>query len=141
MTLVFFFSWLPLTTFRLTSEVYDTNLLGDGGEAAVYAGLNLLGAANACTNPVLYAYFNDNFREEYRNLMPWGSWRQKRGPESVDLAEQGRYDPNARGQQSETYLTEVVSSGEVSAPLSKGGEGSKGFAKAASKENRIFHDM
>ena len=40
----------------------------------MYGILHLLGAANAVTNPVLYGYLNENFRNEYISIyrrMPW----------------------------------------------------------------------
>jgi hypothetical protein len=38
--------------------------------------LHLLGTANACFNPILYGYLNENFRNEYKSIysrMPWYS--------------------------------------------------------------------
>ncbi len=34
----------------------------------VYGICNILGLSNACTNPVLYGYFNENFRKEYKSI-------------------------------------------------------------------------
>lgn len=75
-TLVFFLSWLPLNTFRLLAEfgpLWIHPLVG-GREELIFGLLNLLGATNACVNPILYGYFNENFRNEYRDIykaMPW----------------------------------------------------------------------
>ena len=37
-------------------------------EVLVYCLLKLLGASNACLNPILYGYLNENFRQEYRGV-------------------------------------------------------------------------
>ena len=34
----------------------------------VYGLLQLLGTANACSNPILYGYLNENFFNEYKNI-------------------------------------------------------------------------
>eukprot|EP00095_Tigriopus_kingsejongensis_P000260 snap_masked-scaffold272_size230267-processed-gene-1.9 protein:Tk00260 transcript:snap_masked-scaffold272_size230267-processed-gene-1.9-mRNA-1 annotation:"retinal rod rhodopsin-sensitive cgmp 3 -cyclic phosphodiesterase subunit delta isoform x2" len=75
-TVVFFLSWLPLNTFRLLSEFGPAQLhpLLGGREELTFGILNLLGATNACVNPLLYGYFNENFRNEYKYIyraMPW----------------------------------------------------------------------
>ena len=47
-----------------------------GNEEVVYGLLHLLGTANACFNPILYGYLNENFRNEYKSIyrrMPWYS--------------------------------------------------------------------
>ena len=58
-----------------------------GNEELVYGLLHLLGTANACFNPILYGYLNENFRNEYKNIysrMPWYSHSFHRG---IPLAE------------------------------------------------------
>ncbi len=42
----------------------------------MYGICNILGLSNACINPVLYGYFNENFRKEYKSIyraIPWNS--------------------------------------------------------------------
>jgi len=67
---IFFFSWLPLNVFSLVMEMYPeaTRALIEGDEALIFAALHLCGIANACMNPILYGYLNENFRKEYRNI-------------------------------------------------------------------------
>lgn len=78
-TCVFFVSWLPLNVFQLMSEFGQSGykVLGmTGNEEVVYGMLHLLGTANACFNPILYGYLNENFRNEYKSIyrrMPWYS--------------------------------------------------------------------
>jgi hypothetical protein len=84
-TCVFFFSWLPLNVFQLMSEFGQSGFkfLGmTGNEEVVYGLLHLLGTANACFNPILYGYLNENFRNEYKSIyrrMPWYSHSFHRG--------------------------------------------------------------
>jgi hypothetical protein len=46
----------------------------DGTDPLVYGVCTIMGLANACINPVLYGYLNENFRIEYKSLfnrIPW----------------------------------------------------------------------
>lgn len=77
-TLIFFFSWLPLNAFKLLVDAFPDVVLPHitGKEVVIYAFLHLCGLANAIVNPFLYGYLNENFRKEYRNIfrrMPWFS--------------------------------------------------------------------
>jgi hypothetical protein len=40
----------------------------EGNETWIYAILHLFGLGNACINPFLYGYLNENFRKEYKNI-------------------------------------------------------------------------
>ena len=42
-------------------------------DPVIYAVCTLMGLGNACINPVLYGYFNENFRQEYKSLFQWGA--------------------------------------------------------------------
>jgi len=64
----------------------NSGLMG-GDVALTYGLLHLLGSANACLNPFLYGYLNENFRREYKTIyrkMPWYSQSQP-NPSSVVL--------------------------------------------------------
>ncbi len=39
-----------------------------GYESPIYAVMHLFGLSNACVNPILYGYLNENFRKEYRSI-------------------------------------------------------------------------
>lgn len=42
----------------------------------VYGLCTIMGLGNACINPILYGYLNENFRREYKNIfnqIPWHS--------------------------------------------------------------------
>ena len=42
-------------------------------DPVIYAVCTLMGLGNACINPVLYGYFNENFRQEYKSLFQMGA--------------------------------------------------------------------
>ena len=42
-------------------------------DPVIYAVCTLMGLGNACINPVLYGYFNENFRQEYKSLFQMGT--------------------------------------------------------------------
>ena len=52
-------------------------------EVLVYCLLKLLGASNACLNPFLYGYLNENFRQEYRGVKK--QWCQVPRLQSADI--------------------------------------------------------
>ena len=79
-TCIFFVSWLPFNIFSVVTALKPNTFLKfastadqesktiDGGEIEnngtgqlVYGFLHILGAANACTNPILYGLLNENF--------------------------------------------------------------------------------
>ena len=66
----------PVTTTNVTRHGDDTSspdMDHDGtndfhSSQIVYGLLQLLGTANACSNPILYGYLNENFFNEYKNI-------------------------------------------------------------------------
>jgi hypothetical protein len=52
--------------------------MGNGGNshALVYGICHILGLANACVNPVLYGYLNENFRKEYKHIFKMFPWHR-----------------------------------------------------------------
>lgn len=47
-----------------------------GVDPLVYGLCTIMGLGNACINPILYGYLNENFRREYTSLfksIPWHS--------------------------------------------------------------------
>ncbi|KAK4301733.1 hypothetical protein Pmani_026137 [Petrolisthes manimaculis] len=63
--LIFCLSWLPLNLFNVIVDF--TNPFYDDPEAMVivYAVCHLIGMSSACSNPLLYGYFNDNFKRQF----------------------------------------------------------------------------
>ncbi|TRY73362.1 hypothetical protein TCAL_06016 [Tigriopus californicus] len=77
-TLIFFVSWLPLNLFSFMIEIFPHVIRKyiEGSETVIYSLLHLFGLCNACINPILYGYLNENFRKEYKKIyrqMPWYS--------------------------------------------------------------------
>ncbi len=72
-TVIFFVSWLPLNLFTFVMALSPKFLrpVIEGMETVIYALLHLCGLSNACINPVLYGYLNENFRKEYKNIYRW----------------------------------------------------------------------
>ena len=85
-TCIFFISWLPFNLFNIVAALRpktfvnlksNTNTLeNDEGSVnevgqLVYGFLHLLGAANACSNPILYGLLNENFLVQYKRLYRW----------------------------------------------------------------------
>ena len=57
-------------------NLFQSNGEIKGIDPMVYGLCTIMGLCNACTNPILYGYLNENFRREYRNLfrkLPWHS--------------------------------------------------------------------
>ena len=73
-----YFSWLPLNTLKTLLD-FSPNLIETylgGQDTLVYGLANILGLGNACVNPVLYGYLNENFRKEYKSIyrkIPWNN--------------------------------------------------------------------
>ncbi|XP_076464029.1 putative neuropeptide Y receptor 11 [Babylonia areolata] len=70
--MVFALSWLPLNIFNLLSEFHGELFLT--GETSVdislaYAICHLLVLCSACVNPVVYGWFNDNFKSEFLKVI------------------------------------------------------------------------
>ena len=72
----FFLSWLPLNTLNtmlnFTPDLIEKYL--GGQDTLVYGLANIFGLGNACINPVLYGFLNENFRKEYKSIyrkIPW----------------------------------------------------------------------
>ncbi|XP_017210358.2 somatostatin receptor type 2 [Danio rerio] len=65
--LVFVFCWLPFYIFNMTSvtgTISDTPFL-----RSVFAFVVVLGYANSCANPILYAFLSENFRKSFQNVL------------------------------------------------------------------------
>ena len=85
-TCIFFLSWLPFNIYTITTAL-KLETFGaiasikkhkdevDEPESefgmVVYGLLHLLGAANACTNPILYGILNENFLIKYKRHYRW----------------------------------------------------------------------
>ncbi len=89
-TAVFFVGWLPINILRLVAEFSPSDgvlrTIIRKREELVYGLLSLLGASNACINPILYGYFNQNFRGEYKHIIRKLPWHRSCGDDAVAAA-------------------------------------------------------
>ena len=89
-TCIFFVSWLPFNIFRIVTALKpntfskfassadqegktkdEGEIENNGTGQLIYGFLHILGAANACTNPILYGLLNENFLVQYKRLYRW----------------------------------------------------------------------
>lgn len=64
---VFVFCWLPFYVFNVTSvtgTISTTPIL-----RSTFAFVVVLGYANSCANPILYAFLSENFRKSFQNVL------------------------------------------------------------------------
>ncbi|XP_051573429.1 somatostatin receptor type 2-like [Myxocyprinus asiaticus] len=67
MITVFVFCWLPFYIFNVTSvtgTISTTPFL-----RSMFAFVVVLGYANSCANPILYAFLSDNFKKSFQNVL------------------------------------------------------------------------
>ena len=62
--------WLPFSIFNILADLSPT-IFGKDPETiiTVYCIVHLVGLASTCTNPVLYAFFNENLRREFDGIL------------------------------------------------------------------------
>lgn len=64
---VFVFCWLPFYVFNVTSvtgTISSTPAL-----RSTFACVVVLGYANSCANPILYAFLSENFKKSFQNVL------------------------------------------------------------------------
>ncbi|KAG4068944.1 hypothetical protein HA402_005092 [Bradysia odoriphaga] len=75
MVLVFGLSWLPLNVVNVLNDFYINT-----SEWKIYNVLffiaHSVAMSSTCYNPFLYAWLNDNFRKEFKLVLPCLSWRR-----------------------------------------------------------------
>ncbi|KAF2365580.1 G protein-coupled receptor rhodopsin-like [Trinorchestia longiramus] len=67
--IIFCLSWLPLNLYNIILDF--TNPFGEDTDTmlTVYAVCHLLGMSSACSNPILYGWFNNNFRKKFKEIL------------------------------------------------------------------------
>ena len=78
--------WLPFSLFNIIVE-QDSNFFGEN-TTYYQITVQLFGLASACTNPVLYAFFNENFQREFKDGIEWTKSRFCRGCISLQPTDQ-----------------------------------------------------
>lgn len=70
--IIFSITWLPLNVLNLVIDIYNPFSSRPEDEeklVIIYAVCHLFGMSSACANPVLYGWFNDNFRSEFTKIL------------------------------------------------------------------------
>jgi len=78
-SLVFFITWLPLNICNLLEAIFNP-FSGDSPEGhrmllIIYASCHLLAMTSVCTNPVMYGFLNENFKQFFKICL-----RSRRAP-------------------------------------------------------------
>ncbi|XP_055923381.1 octopamine receptor beta-2R-like [Eupeodes corollae] len=100
----FILCWLPFFIWYLLTSLCRSCDFPDTFVAIVF----WIGYFNSTLNPLIYAYFNRDFREAFRNTLncifcSW--WRNQRLPLDIDIRRSSlRYDNRAKSVYSESYL-------------------------------------
>ncbi len=72
-TIAFIFAvcWMPLNVYNLVLDLYNPFQKPEDQETMliIYAVCHVLGMSSACANPWLYGWYNDNFRNEFRDIV------------------------------------------------------------------------
>lgn len=70
-TIAFIFAvcWMPLNVLNLVLDLYNPFTEDQETMLIIYAVCHLLGMSSACANPWLYGWYNDNFRNEFREVV------------------------------------------------------------------------
>ncbi|XP_046889042.1 somatostatin receptor type 2 [Hypomesus transpacificus] len=64
---VFVFCWLPFYVFNVTSVTGTINTTA--ALKSTFEFVVVLGYANSCANPILYAFLSDNFKKSFQNVL------------------------------------------------------------------------
>ncbi|XP_017873562.1 PREDICTED: octopamine receptor beta-2R [Drosophila arizonae] len=100
----FILCWLPFFVWYTLSMTCDACQVPD----IVVSILFWIGYFNSTLNPLIYAYFNRDFREAFRNTLlclfcNW--WKDRHMPLDIDIRRSSlRYDQRAKSVYSESYL-------------------------------------
>ncbi|XP_021961262.1 neuropeptide F receptor [Folsomia candida] len=66
--IIFGISWMPLNVFNLVVDLFNPFVEDTYAERVAFAFCHMFGMSSANTNPMLYGFFNDNFRKEFRDI-------------------------------------------------------------------------
>ncbi|XP_057655994.1 prolactin-releasing peptide receptor-like [Diorhabda carinulata] len=69
MVAVFLISWLPLNTFNIVNDFYQQMEKWYFYYLAFFVG-HAIAMSSTCYNPFLYAWLNENFRKEFKQVLP-----------------------------------------------------------------------
>jgi hypothetical protein len=66
--IIFGISWMPLNVFNLVVDIFNPFKEDPYWERVIFLSCHLFGMSSANTNPLLYGFFNDNFRKEFYDI-------------------------------------------------------------------------
>ncbi|XP_023321289.1 neuropeptide F receptor [Eurytemora carolleeae] len=68
-SVVFFLSWLPLNIFNLSLAIFPQ--LAKNGELVtlMYSFCHLCAMSTSCSNPIIYGFFNNNYKQFFNSLL------------------------------------------------------------------------
>lgn len=79
MVAVFGVSWLPMSAINIINDYYE---IKDGLNLMMFFVFHCLAMSSTCYNPFLYAWLNENFRKEFKQILPF--FRRTNGYNGVD---------------------------------------------------------
>ncbi|CAG9809871.1 unnamed protein product [Chironomus riparius] len=114
---VFIACWLPFFIWYITTSLCDTCPSPD----ILVAILFWIGYSNSTLNPIIYAYFNRDFREAFKNTLHclFCFWRRELSPLDIDVRRSSlntRYDSRAKSVYTESYLRPIPNKNNDIAP-------------------------
>lgn len=68
MVAVFGISWLPLSAINIINDYYE---IKSGLNLMMFFVFHCLAMSSTCYNPFLYAWLNENFRKEFKQILPF----------------------------------------------------------------------
>jgi len=77
MVTVFLICWLPLSLFNLTLPSIRATVTDKNTFFTLFGTCHLLGMTSACTNPVLYGFLNESFKNEFKEMLSHLNVKQK----------------------------------------------------------------
>lgn len=70
MVLIFAFCWLPLNTLHVIITFFNPRVVYSEHFLVTFSFCHVVGMSSTCYNPFIYAYLNENFRKEFKAVLP-----------------------------------------------------------------------
>ena len=122
MVIIFGFAWLPLNIHNLIQDFYEPAAIWEHGPT-FFLFAHAFAMSSACYNPFLYAWMNENFRKEFKQLLPCfvnSTTRQ----ESINRRTMIGIDPRAGGRPARTSDENQSPKGSKAPPFLPPGQNS-----------------
>ncbi|KAH9418342.1 hypothetical protein DERP_010209 [Dermatophagoides pteronyssinus] len=96
MVIIFVISWLPLNMVNLLADFYE-EASHWRNQRAIFLISHAIAMSSTCYNPFLYAWLNENFRKEFKEVLPCFVRRTKKNHSSAIGVGGGGGDTGAGG--------------------------------------------